>query len=337
MQVTMRMAMQVTMKVTMQMTMYVTIQSKTTMEVEMEMPGKQLRARVRTCIVHIVTNSLEQRVTNQPHMNAQTGFLVGKRALISGVASNRSIAWGIAQAMRAQGAEIALTYPNEKMKPRVQKLGNELGAQFVLPCDVAADSQISELFVGLKQHWDSLDVLVHSIAFAPREQLEGLYLDAVTREGFAAAHDISAYSFAAMGAQAKSMMKPGGAMLTLTYIGSVRSMPGYNVMGVAKASLEANVRYMAQSLGALGVRVNAISAGPIRTLAASGIANFKKMLAHFEKVAPLGRAVTIDEVGNTAAFLCSDLASGITGEITYVDAGFNTVGLSEHLIAGDGD
>ena len=261
------------------------------------------------------------------------GFLAGKKILITGIASNRSIAWGIAGAMRKQGAELALTYPNDKMKPRVTKLASELGAEVVLPCDVASDEQITQLFEDLGKTWDGLDALVHSIAFAPREELQGLFLDAVSREGFAVAHEISSYSFAALGRAAAPLMRaPGGAMLTLTYIGSNRSMPGYNVMGLAKASLEANVRYMAQSLGGAGIRVNGISAGPIRTLAAAGIANFKKMTAHFEKVAPLGRAVTIEEVGNTAAFLCSDLASGITGEITYVDGGFNTVGISERLI-----
>lgn len=261
------------------------------------------------------------------------GFLSGKRALIAGVASNRSIAWGVAQAMHREGAQLAFTYPNEKMKPRVEKLANELGAQIVLPCDVASDAEIDALFAQLGQSWDGLDILVHSIAFAPREELEGLYLDAVTRQGFNMAHEISSYSFAAMARAALPLMAGrNGSMLTLTYIGSVRSMPGYNVMGLAKASLEANIRYLAQSLGRKGIRVNGISAGPIRTLAAAGIKNFRKMLGYFEKVAPLGRAVTIEEVGNTAAFLSSDLASGITGEITYVDGGFNTVGMSEQLI-----
>ena len=261
------------------------------------------------------------------------GFLEGKRVLIAGIASERSIAWGVARAMHAQGAELAFSYPNEKMKPRVEKLAAQLGTDIVLPCDVASDAQIEELFTRLGATWDGLDAMIHSIAFAPREELEGLYLDAVTRDGFNIAHEISSYSFAAMGRAAAPLMRGrAGAMLTLTYIGSVRSMPGYNVMGLAKASLEANVRYMAQSLGADGIRVNGISAGPIRTLAAAGIKNFKKMMAHFEKVAPLGRAVTTDEVGNVAAFLCSDLASGITGEITYVDGGFNTVGISESFI-----
>ena len=202
------------------------------------------------------------------------GFLQGKKALISGIASNRSIAWGIARAMQAQGAELALTYPNDKMKSRVEGLAAQLGTDIVLPCDVASDAQIEQLFAELGKTWDGLDALVHSIAFAPREQLDGLFLDAVSREGFNIAHEISSYSFAAMGRAARPLMQGrGGAMLTLTYIGSLRAMPGYNVMGLAKASLEANVRYMAQSLGAEGIRVNGISAGPIRTLAAA--ANFK--------------------------------------------------------------
>lgn len=261
------------------------------------------------------------------------GFLSGKRALIAGIASNRSIAWGIAQAMHREGAELAFTYPNDKLKGRVEKFAEELGVEVVLPCDVASDEQITQLFADLGKQWDGLDIFVHSIAFAPGGELEGLYLDAVTREGFNTAHEISSYSFSAMGRAALPLMEGrNGAMLTLTYIGSIRSMPAYNVMGLAKASLEANVRYMAQSVGGKGIRVNGISAGPIRTLAAAGIKNFKKMLGHFEHVAPLGRAVTIDEVGNTAAFLCSDLASGITGEITYVDAGFNTVGISDFFV-----
>ncbi len=261
------------------------------------------------------------------------GFLAGKKALITGVASNRSIAWGVAQSMHREGAELAFTYPNDRMKGRVESLAAKLGSEIVLPCDVASDQEIEDLFQDLGAAWEGLDILVHSIAFAPREELEGLYLDAVTRDGFNTAHEISSYSFAALAKAARPLMEGRhGSMITLTYIGSVRSMPGYNVMGLAKASLEANVRYLAQSLGADGIRVNGISAGPIRTLAAAGIRNFKKMLGYFEKVAPLGRAVTIEEVGNTAAFLCSDLASGITGEITYVDGGFNTVGISERCI-----
>ncbi len=266
------------------------------------------------------------------------GFLSGKQALISGIASTRSIAWGIAQAMHREGAVLAFSYPNEKLKARVEKCAEALGSDLVLPCDVAHDEEIDHLFGRLGEHWDGLDIFVHSIAYAPGSELEGLYLDAVSREGFQVAHEISSYSFSAMGRAAAAMMEGrNGAMITLTYIGSMRSMPAYNVMGLAKASLEANVRYMAQSLGGKGIRVNAISAGPIRTLAASGIKNFKNMLGHFEKIAPLGRAVTIEEVGNVAAFLCSPLASGITGEITYVDGGFNTVGISDYFVSGDGD
>lgn len=254
-------------------------------------------------------------------------FLSGKRALITGIASNRSIAWGIARAMLREGAEVAVTYPNTKMEPRVRKLADELGSSIVLPCDVSSDAEIENLFSELKESWDGLDILVHSIAFADQDELVGPFADAVTREGFRVAHDISSYSFSALGKAALPLMQNrNSAMLTISYIGSVRAIPNYNVMGLAKASLEANVRYMAQSLGNRGIRVNAVSAGPIRTLAASGIKDFRSMLASFEQTAPLGRLITTDEVGNAAAFLCSDLASGITGEITYVDGGFNTVG-----------
>lgn len=256
-------------------------------------------------------------------------FMQNKRALIVGVASNRSIAYGIAEAMAREGAEIALTYQNEKLKERVEKLAGELGAKIVLPCDVVNDDEIDQLFKDLGKHWDGLDTIVHSVAFAPREALEGSYLDSVTRENFRVAHDISSYSFAALAKAGHGMMAGrGGSMLTLTYLGAERAMPNYNVMGVAKASLEANVRYMAASLGPLGIRVNAVSAGAIRTLAASGIANFREMLSKGEQAAPLRKNVTIEEVGNAGAFLCSDLASGITGEILYVDAGYNIVGLS---------
>jgi enoyl-[acyl-carrier protein] reductase I len=257
------------------------------------------------------------------------GFLNGKRALIIGVASNRSIAWGIAKAMRREGAELAFTYQNERFKGRVGDLGAELGSEICLPCEVSSDQEIQQVFGRLHDHWEHLEIVVHAVAYAPREQLEGEYLDTVTREGFRIAHEISSYSFSALANAARPMMQGRhGALLTLSYLGAVRAMPHYNVMGLAKASLEANVRYMAQSLGPEGIRVNAISAGPIRTLAASGIAGFRRFLDHVEKTAPLRRNVTIDEVGNVAAFLCSDLASGITGEITYVDCGFNTVGMS---------
>ena len=259
------------------------------------------------------------------------GFLKGKRALITGVASNRSIAWGIAQSMAREGAELVLTYENDKLGGRAEKFAAELGSAKTILCDVSQDSNIAEMKDELAKHWDHLDILVHSIAYAPREELEGMYLDAVTREGFRTAHEISSYSFAALAKSLRSMMAEGGAMLTLSYIGAERSMPGYNVMGLAKASLEANVRYLAQSLGSEGIRVNGISAGPIKTLAAAGIKGLKQMLHFYEVTAPLGRGVTTEEVGNTAAFLCSDLASGITGEITYVDGGFNTVGISSRI------
>ncbi|RZO21680.1 MAG: enoyl-ACP reductase [Candidatus Thioglobus sp.] len=259
------------------------------------------------------------------------GFLKGKRALITGVASNRSIAWGIAQSMAREGAELVLTYENDKLGGRAEKFAAELGSAKTIICDVSQDSSIAEMKDELANHWDHLDILVHSIAYAPREELEGMYLDAVTREGFRTAHEISSYSFAALAKSLRGMMSEGGAMLTLSYIGAERSMPGYNVMGLAKASLEANVRYLAQSLGSEGIRVNGISAGPIKTLAAAGIKGLKQMLHFYEVTAPLGRGVTTEEVGNTAAFLCSDLASGITGEITYVDGGFNTVGISPRI------
>lgn len=258
------------------------------------------------------------------------GFLAGKRALIVGLASNRSIAWGIARAMHREGAELAFTYQNDKLQSRVEKLAGELGSEITLPLDVSSDEQIETAFSELGGHWDGLDILVHSVAFAPREALEGSFIDSVTRENFATAHDISSYSFAALAKAARPLMAGrNGALLTLSYLGAVRAMPSYNVMGVAKASLEANVRFLAYSLGPEGIRVNAVSAGPIRTLAASGIGNFRKLLEYGEQNAPLRRNVSIEEVGNAAAFLCSDLASGITGEITYVDGGYNIVGAPE--------
>ena len=256
------------------------------------------------------------------------GFLNGKRALIVGLASNRSIAWGIARAMQREGAELAFTYQNEKLGPRVEKLAAECESDIVLPCDVGSDAEIEAVFTALGEHWDGLDIIVHSVAYAPAEQLAGDYLECVNREGFRIAHDISSYSFAAMAKAGRPMMLGrNGALLTLSYLGAVQTVPNYNVMGVAKASLEANVRYLAQSLGPDGIRVNGISAGPIRTLAASGISNFRRMLDKFASTAPLRRNVTIEDVGNAAAFLCSDLAAGITAEITYVDGGFNTVGM----------
>ncbi|WP_133510326.1 enoyl-ACP reductase FabI [Candidatus Thiosymbion oneisti] len=256
------------------------------------------------------------------------GFLQDKRVLITGVASNRSIAYGVAQAMHREGARIALTYQTEKLKSRVEDLAAECGSELVLPLDVTSDDQIAAVFRDLSGHWDGLDAIVHSIGFAPREQLEGDYIDAVTREGFAITHDISAYSFAALAKAGRGMMQGRkGTLLTMTYLGAVRAVPNYNVMGLAKASLEANARYLAASLGPEGIRVNAISAGPIRTLAASGIADFRGMLKQVEECTPLRRNVTIEEVGNAAAFLCSDLASGITGEILYVDTGYHILGL----------
>lgn len=256
------------------------------------------------------------------------GFLNGKRALIVGVASNRSIAWGIAQAMRREGAELAFTYQGEKLKSRVEEMATECGSSLYFPCDVGDDAQINTLMTELGKHWDGLDILVHSVAFAPREQLEGRFVDSVTREGFRMAHDISAYSFVALAKAAYPLMKGRqGALLTMTYAGAVRAIPNYNVMGPAKASLEASVRFLAQDLGPEGIRVNAISAGPIKTLAAAGISGFRGMLSKAEEASPLRRNVTIEEVGNVGAFLCSDLASGMTGEITYVDAGYNILGL----------
>ena len=258
------------------------------------------------------------------------GFLAGKRALIVGLASNRSIAWGIAEAMQREGAELAFTYQNDKLKERVEKMAAVCGSNITLPLDVESDEQISAVFSNLAETWDGLDIIVHSVAYAPKEELEGEYLDSVTRAGFRTAHDISSYSFAALAKAGRELMKGrNGALLTLSYLGAERVLPNYNVMGLAKASLEANVRYMAASLGPEGTRVNAISAGPIRTLAASGIKKFRAMLEYSAQNTPLRRNVSIEEVGNAAAFLCSDLASGITGEITYVDGGYNITGMGQ--------
>lgn len=256
------------------------------------------------------------------------GFLAGKRILITGLLSNRSIAYGIAKAMHREGAELAFTYQNERFQERVAKMAADFGSALVFPLDVQDDAQIDGLFTALGQHWDGLDGLVHSIAYAPGEALEGDFLDGLSRDAFRVAQEISAYSFPALAKAARPMMKGRkGALLTLSYLGAVRTMPNYNLMGLAKASLEASVRYLAVTLGPEGTRANAISAGPIKTLAASGIGSFGKLLAFNEHNAPLRRNVTIDEVGNTAAFLCSDLASGITGEVMYVDAGFNITAL----------
>lgn len=256
-------------------------------------------------------------------------FMQGKRVLIVGLISERSIAWGIAQAMRREGAELAFTYQNEKIRERVQKLAVECGSSITVECDVQFDEHIDNVFAELGKHWDGLDSIVHSVAFAPREALDGDYVEATTRENFRIAHDVSSYSFTALAKAGRSMMAGrNGSLLTLSYLGAERAIPNYNVMGVAKASLEANVRYMAAALGAEGTRVNAISAGPIRTLAASGINDFKAMLGKAADASPLKKNVTIEEVGNAAAFLCSDLASGITGELTYVDCGYNIMGLA---------
>lgn len=256
------------------------------------------------------------------------GFLAGKRILITGLLSNRSIAYGIAKAMHREGAELAFTFQNERFQERVAKMAADFDSNLLFPLDVQDDTQITGLFEQLGQHWDGLDGLVHSIAYAPSDALEGDFLDGLSRDAFRVSQEVSAYSFPALAKAARPMMKGrNGALLTLSYLGAERTMPNYNIMGLAKASLEASVRYLAVTLGPEGTRTNAISAGPIKTLAASGIGSFGKLLAFNEHNAPLRRNVTIDEVGNAAAFLCSDLATGITGEIMYVDAGFNITAL----------
>lgn len=257
------------------------------------------------------------------------GFLAGKRALIFGVASNRSIAWGIAQAMHREGCELAFTYQNERLRERVEKFAGQLDSDIVIPCNVEDDNEIEAVFEHLDDYWDSFDIIIHSIAFAPKELLEGDYLDNLTRDGFNLAHDVSSYSLAAIAKAGRHMMqnREDASIVTLSYLGAVRAFSGYNVMGLAKASLEANVRYLANNLGPEGIRVNAISAGPIKTLAASGIGGLNKIIEHVENNAPMRRNVTIEDVGNSAAFLCSGLARGITGEVLYVDSGFNIVGL----------
>lgn len=258
------------------------------------------------------------------------GFLTGKRALIAGIASNRSIAYGIAKAMHREGAELAFTYPNDRMKGRVEKIAIEFGSEIILECEAGSDDSINQCFTDLGKTWDGLDIVIHSIGFAPKEELEGSIVDNTTREGSQIAHDISAFSFLAMAKAAKPLMqdRENPSLLTLSYLGAVSSIPNYNVMGMAKASLEASVRFMAADLGPQGIRVNCISAGPIRTLAAMGIKGFRSMLDQFSNAAPLRRNVTIEEVGNAAAFLSSDLASGITAEIMYVDGGYSTVGMT---------
>ncbi|MGN6260535.1 MAG: enoyl-ACP reductase FabI [Ralstonia sp.] len=251
------------------------------------------------------------------------GFLAGKRILITGLLSNRSIAYGIASACKREGAELAFTYVGERFKDRITEFATEFDSKLVFDCDVGSDEQIAKVFEDLGQHWDHLDGLVHSIGFAPREAIAGNFMDGLSRESFRIAHDISAYSFPALAKAALPMLSPNASLLALTYLGAERVVPNYNTMGLAKASLEASVRYLASALGPKGIRANGISAGPIKTLAASGIKDFGKLLKYMEDVAPLRRNVTIEEVGNVAAFLLSDLASGMTGEITYVDCGFN--------------
>ena len=254
------------------------------------------------------------------------GFLTGKRILITGVISNRSIAYGIAQACHEQGAELAFTYVGERFQERVTEFAAEFGSKIVLPCDVGSDAEIEATFTELAKYWDGLDGLVHSIGFAPREAIAGDFLEGLSREAFRIAHDISAYSFPALAKAAKPMMKGrNGALLTLSYLGAEKAMANYNTMGLAKASLEASVRYLASGLGPEGIRANGISAGPIKTLAASGIKDFSSILKFVESNAPLRRNVTIEQVGNVAAFLLSDLASGVTGEILHVDSGFSNI------------
>ena len=258
------------------------------------------------------------------------GFMAGKKALVVGVASDRSIASGIAEAFVREGAEVAFTYQNDKLRSRVEKLSERLGqnTDLLFPCDVTSDEEIDAVFAGLGQHWDGLDILVHSVGFAPREQLAGGFTESITREGYAISHDISAYSLAALAKAALPMMEGrDAAILTLTYDAATKVVPNYNVMGLAKASLESCVRFLAADLGPKGIRVNAISAGAVKTLAAAGIGGFRKMQSYAVKASPLRRTVTTEEVGNTAAFLCSDLASGITGETTFVDAGVNIMGM----------
>jgi enoyl-[acyl-carrier protein] reductase I len=257
------------------------------------------------------------------------GILSGKRALIIGVATDRSIAWGIAQAMHAHGAELAFTYGHEKLKDRVEPLAQSLGSKIVLPLDVTVDSQIDAVFQALHAEWGNLDILVHAVAYAPREALAGDFVSTTSREAFSVAHDVSSYSLTALARAALPLMAGrDAALLTLSYLGAVRSIPAYNVMGLAKASLEASVRFLAADLGPRGIRVNGISAGPIKTLAAAGIPGLRRMLAHVAQASPIRRNVSQEDVGKAAAFLCSDMASGVTGEILYVDGGFSTVGMS---------
>lgn len=250
-------------------------------------------------------------------------LLSNKRILVTGIANNRSIAYGIAQALHKEGAELAFTYHIDKLKLRIQALSKIFDSDIVLPCDVSEDASIDTLFVELRKKWLTFDGFVHAVAFAPTDQLNGDYVDTVTREGFVLSHVISSYSFVGMAKACRNMLSNNASLVTLTYLGATRATPHYNVMGLAKASLEANTRYMANSMGPKGIRVNAISCGPVRTLASSCIKNFKKMLLHYQRQSPMRRNISIEEIGNVAAFLCSDLSSGITGEIVYVDGGFN--------------
>ena len=257
------------------------------------------------------------------------GFLAGKKILVTGVLSNRSIAYGIAKACHAQGAELAFSYVGERFKERITEFAADFGSSLIFDCDVGDDAQIERLFADLSKTWPTFDGFVHSIGYAPREAIAGDFLEGLSREGFKIAHDISAYSFPAMAKAALPYLNDKSALLTLTYLGSQRTVPNYNTMGLAKASLEASVRYLAESLGPKGMRVNGISAGPIKTLAASGIKDFGKLLGMVAAASPLRRNVTIEDVGNVAAFMLSDLAGGVTAEITYVDCGFShTAGVS---------
>ena len=256
------------------------------------------------------------------------GFLAGKKLLITGVLSNRSIAYGIAKACHAQGAELAFSYVGERFKERITEFAASFGSSLIFDCDVGDDTQIAKLFTDLSQTWPTLDGFVHAIGFAPREAIAGNFLDGLTRENYRIAHDISAYSFPAMAKAALPYLSPKSALLTLTYVGAERIVPNYNTMGLAKASLEASVRYLAEAMGARGTRVNGISAGPIKTLAASGIKDFGKLLGVVAGAAPIRRNVTLEDIGNVAAFLLSDLAGGVTAEITYVDGGFSKVAIA---------
>jgi enoyl-[acyl-carrier protein] reductase I len=274
-----------------------------------------------------VPENLRARIAGRPTKDVTMGFLAGKRLLITGVLSNRSIAYGIARACHREGAELAFSYVGERFKDRITEFAAEFGSSRVYECDVGDDAQIERLFAQLGEAWPEFDGFVHAIAFAPREAIAGDFLEGFSREGFRTAHEISAYSFPAMAKAAAPRLRAGSALLTLTYLGAVRVVPNYNTMGLAKASLESSVRFLAQSLGGRGVRVNGISAGPIKTLAASGIKDFGKLLSEFAATTPIRRTITLDDVGNTAAFLLSDLAAGISAEIVYVDGGFSQVAM----------